>query len=162
MTTIGQVVTTGQELAVIAPSEGALQVDALVANLDIGFVSIGQDAAIKVDAFPFTRFGVVHGKVARIATEAVDETSAKRAMVDATSSGSPNMPAAATGPGQAQSFVFPVTITLDQSSIDIDGRATPLSPGMTVTAEIRTDSRRVIDYLLSPLAKMGSEALKER
>ena len=162
VTTIGQVVTTGQELAVIAPSEGALQVDALVANLDIGFVSIGQDAAIKVDAFPFTRFGVVHGKVARIATEAVDETSAKRAMVDATSSGSPNMPAAATGPGQAQSFVFPVTITLDQSSIDIDGRATPLSPGMTVTAEIRTDSRRVIDYLLSPLAKMGSEALKER
>ena len=64
--------------------------------------------------------------------------------------------------GQAQSFVFPVTISLDQTTIDIDGKPTPLAPGMTVTAEIKTDSRRVIDYLLSPLAKLKSEALRER
>ena len=52
VTTVGQVVTTGQQLIVVTPSEGALQVEALVANLDIGFVKLGQEAAVKVDAFP--------------------------------------------------------------------------------------------------------------
>jgi len=161
VTTIGQVVTTGQELAVFSPSDGALRVEALVANLDIGFIKVGQDVAVKVDAFPFTRFGVLRGKVERIAAEAVDEQTAKRALSDATTAGSPNG-ASATAPGQAQSFVFPVTVSLDQTTIDIDGKPTPLAPGMTVTAEIKTDSRRVIDYLLSPLAKLKSEALRER
>lgn len=55
-----------------------------------------------------------------------------------------------------------MTISLDASTIDIDGRPTPLAPGMTVTAEIRTDSRRVIDYVLSPLARVASEAMRER
>jgi hemolysin D len=162
VTTIGQVVTTGQELAVITPSEGPLQVEALVANLDIGFVKPGQEVAIKVDAFPFTRFGVVRGKVEKIATEAVDESAAKRTLVDATATGSPNVSPTASGPGQAQNFVFPVTISLDKTAINIDGQSTPLSPGMTVTAEIRTDSRRVIDYIFSPLSKVASEALRER
>ncbi len=162
VTSIGQVVTTGQELAVITPTDGPLKVEALIANLDIGFIKTGQEAVIKVDAFPFTRFGVVHGKVEKIAAEAVDEQAAKRTMSDATSAGSPNSAPSASAPGQAQSFVFPVTISLDETSISIDGRPTPLAPGMTVTAEVRTDSRRVIDYLLSPLARMGSEAMKER
>ena len=86
VTTIGQVVATGQQLAVVTPNEGPLQVEALVANLDIGFVKIGQEAAVKVDAFPFTRFGVAHGKVVRIASEAIDEQEAKRSLANATAS----------------------------------------------------------------------------
>jgi hemolysin D len=162
VTTIGQVVTTGQELAVVVPSGGALQVEALVANMDIGFVKLGQEVAIKVDAFPFTRFGVLHGKVTRIAAEAIDEQTAKRTLSDATAASYATMPASATAPGQAPTFVFPVTISLDSPEIKINGVDAPLTPGMTVTAEIKTDSRRVIDYLFSPLAKMGSEALRER
>jgi hemolysin D len=161
VTTIGQVVTTGQELAVFTPSDGALQVEALVANLDIGFIKVGQDVAVKLDAFPFTRFGVLRGRVESIASAAVDEQTAKRAMSDATTSGTPTG-STASAPGQAQSFVFPVTVSLDRSTIEIDGQPTELSPGMTVTAEIKTDSRRVIEYLLSPLAKLTSEALRER
>ena len=161
VTTIGQVVTTGQQLLVITPNEGPLQVEALVANLDIGFVKIGQDAVIKVDAFPFTRFGALKGKVARIASQAVDETEAKRALANLTSSAN-TMPSNASAPGQPESFVFPVTIELTQTSMKIAETEMPLNPGMTVTAEIKTDSRRVIDYLLSPLAKVGSEAMRER
>ena len=86
VTTVGQVVTTGQQLVVVTPTDGPLQVEALVANLDIGFVKPGQDAAIKVDAFPFTRFGVLHGKVVKIASEAVAEQEAKRALANATAS----------------------------------------------------------------------------
>ena len=154
--------TTGQELAVVTPNSGPLQVEALVANIDIGFIKVGQEAAIKVDAFPFTRFGVLHGKIEKIAAEAIDEQSAKRALADATAASSPNIVPTSAAPGMAQSFVFPVTISIDKTSIDIDGHPTPLAPGMTVTAEIRTDSRRVIDYLFSPLARIASEAMRER
>ena len=161
VTTVGQVVTTGQQLIVLTPIGGKLQVEALVANLDIGFVKPGQDAVIKVDAFPFTRFGALHGKVVNIASAAVSEQDAKRALANATASANvaPEQPSA---PGQPESFVFPVTVSLDESAMKIDNANIPLTPGMTVTVEVRTDSRRVLDYLLSPLAKIGSEALRER
>ena len=161
VTTIGQVVTIGQQLAVITPNGGKLQVEALVPNLDIGFVKLGQPAAIKVDAFPFTRFGVLHGKVVKIASAALPEEEAKRALANATAAANAaQVPSAA--PGQAESFVFPVTVALDETAMKIDGAIIPLTPGMTVTVEIKTDSRRVIDYLLSPLAKIASEAARER
>ena len=107
VTTIGQVVTSGQQLLMITPSEGALRVEALVANLDIGFVKLGQDAVIKIDAFPFTRIGALSGRVIRIASEAVDEQEAKRVLANATSSANATPPPSATG--QPESFVFPVT-----------------------------------------------------
>ena len=127
VTTIGQVVTTGQQLLVVTPNEGPLQVEALVANLDIGFVKIGQDAVIKVDAFPFTRFGALTGKVVRIAQQAVDETEAKRALADLTSP-SNTMPPQTSAPGQPESFVFPVTIALDQTSMKIGRDRNPAEP----------------------------------
>ena len=84
VTTVGQVVTTGQQLIVLTPIGGKLQIEALVANLDIGFVKPGQDAVVKVDAFPFTRFGALHGKVVNIASAAIAEQDAKRALANAT------------------------------------------------------------------------------
>jgi hemolysin D len=162
VTTVGQVVTTGQQLIVLTPIGGKLQVEALVANLDIGFIKPGQEAAIKVDAFPFTRFGALHGKVVAIASAAIAEQDAKRALANATASANV-APEAPSAPGQPESFVFPVTVALDETAMKIDNAAAiPLTPGMTVTVEIKTDSRRVIDYLLSPLAKITGEALRER
>ena len=161
VTTIGQVVTTGQQLAAITPNGGKLQVEALVANLDIGFVKLGQAAVIKVDAFPFTRFGVLHGKVVKIASAAIPEEEAKRALANATAAANATS-SPQTAPGQQQSFVFPVTVALDETAMTIDNAIIPLTPGMTVSVEIKTDSRRVIDYLLSPLAKIASEAARER
>ena len=162
VTTVGQVVTTGQQLLEIAPANNALEVEALVANLDVGFIRVGQPASIKVDAFPFTRFGVLHGHVLRIAPEAVDEQEARRSLANAAAAANVSN-AAPSGPsGQAQSFVFPVTIALDDATMKIDDSRVPLTPGMTVSVEIKTDTRRVIDYLLSPLAKVGSEAMRER
>ena len=161
VTTVGQVVTTGQQLAVITPNGGKLKVEALVGNLDIGFVKTGQDAVIKVDAFPFTRFGALHGKVVKIAPSAITEEEAKRAQGNATASANAQQ-AQPPAPGQSQTFVFPVTVALDEPSMKIDGSTIRLTPGMTVTVEIKTDSRRVIDYLLSPLAKIASEAARER
>jgi hemolysin D len=162
VTTIGQVVTTGQQLMLITPDKGSLTVEALIDNQDIGFVRVSQDVAVKVDAFPFTRFGTLHGKVIRIATDAVDEQDAKRGQASTTALTNGNGGASASAPGQPQRFVFPVTIALQESGMRINGTEIPLTPGMTVTAEIKTDSRRVIDYLFSPIAKVASEAMTER
>jgi hemolysin D len=159
VTTFGQVVGAGQQLATVTPTDGALQVEALVANMDIGFVRVGQEVAVKLDAFPFTRFGALHGKVVAVAAAAVDEQQAKRSLANATTPG--NAPESAA-PGQAQSFVFPVTVAIDETAMRVDGARIPLTPGMTASVDIKTESRRVIDYLLSPLAKTVSEAMTER
>jgi hemolysin D len=161
VTTVGPVVMPGQQLAVITPAGGKLQVEALVPNLDIGFVKLGQEAVVKVDAFPFTRFGVLRGKVVKIASGAIDEQEAKRALANTAASANVAQ-APAPGPGQPENFVFPVTVALDESAMKINGSTVPLTPGMTVSIEIKTDSRRVIEYLLSPLAKIASEAARER
>jgi HlyD family type I secretion membrane fusion protein len=71
--TLGGVVTPAQQLLRIVPADGEVEVDAVVANQDVGFAEIGQDAEIKIDTFPFTRYGLIHGRVERIAHDAVDE-----------------------------------------------------------------------------------------
>ncbi|MBZ9739935.1 MULTISPECIES: HlyD family type I secretion periplasmic adaptor subunit [unclassified Mesorhizobium] len=161
-TTIGQVFTTGQQIMTIAPAKPSLQVEALVPNTDIGFLKLGQGAVIKVDAFPFTRFGTVRGHIVRIAAGAVEEQEAKRQLADAVAAANEATSSAGVSPGSAPSFVFPITIALDQNSIAVDGADIPLASGMSVVAEVRTGERRIIDYLVSPLSKISSEAFKER
>ncbi len=160
VTSIGQVVTTGQELMIIVPSGGALNITAFIDNIDIGFVKAGQDVAIKLDAFPFTRYGTLKGKVVSVATDAIDEDEARRMQANATSL--VNSSSMASANSQSQKFVFPITIALDRSSFQIGGAVVPLSPGMSVTADINTDSQRIVDYLISPLTQTTSEALHER
>lgn len=64
----------------------------------------------------------------------------------------------------AKDTTCPVTLPLtrSQKELDIDGRRVPLSPGMNITAEIKTEKRRVIEYLLSPVQRAGNESLRER
>ena len=164
VTTVGQVVTTGQQLMTIVPDDGHLQVEVYVTNADIGFIKVGQEAAIKLDSFPFTRFGTLHGQVVNVATDAIDEATARREQANPISAANSASSAgsAGTSPGQAQSFVFPVLLSLDETAMKVDGAVIPLIPGMTLSAEIKTDRRRIIDYLVSPLAKVASEALRER
>lgn len=161
VTTLGQVVTTGQQLMTIVPDGGQLQAEVYVSNSDIGFVHIGQDVVVKVDTFPFTRFGSLHGKVISVANDAIDEQTARRQQANPTSIVDA-MANTSGAPGQAQNFVFLVTVALQEPAMKIDGATIPLTPGMTLTAEIRTGNRRVISYLLSPLTKTTSEAFRER
>jgi hemolysin D len=71
--TLGSVVTPAQQLLRIVPGGGDIEVDAVVANQDVGFVEVGQEAEIKIDTFPFTRYGLIHGRVERISGDAVEE-----------------------------------------------------------------------------------------
>lgn len=159
VSTIGQVVTIGQPLLVIVPDGGPLEIEALVANSDIGFLEVGQDAIIKIDAFPFSRYGTVDGKVVRVSRDAVFDKDASN--MDAATA--PQQNASILNPTpKMQGLVYPVTVQLSRRSILIDDKEMPLSAGMTGTIEIQTGNRRVIDYLLSPLREIVSRAGHER
>ena len=159
VTTMGQVVTSGQALLTLVPSNTELEIEAQIANLDIGFVAVGQPVVVKIEAFPFTRYGTLDGRVAKLSNDAVDEREA-RALSDPNSSIRPQ--GSSAQPNSAQNLVFPATITLNRWTLDIDGKNISLSPGMAVTVEVLTGQRRAIDYLLAPLREVASKSAKER
>jgi hemolysin D len=59
-------------------------------------------------------------------------------------------------------LVYPAKVSLARSVIQVDGKPVKLSPGMAVSAEIKTGTRRLIEFFLSPLLKTGQESLRER
>ncbi|GJD52131.1 Hemolysin secretion protein D, chromosomal [Methylobacterium crusticola] len=161
VTTLGQVVTAGQPLMIVVPSDGPIEVEAQVQNKDIGFVIPGQEAVVKIDAFPFTRYGTIEGTVLRVSRDAVDDRDASGSS-DALSVARGQGLSPVSGMPRTQNLIFPVTIALSRSSIAADGQTVALTPGMTATVEIRTGSRRVIDYVLSPVRETTATAGHER
>ena len=132
----GAVVTPAEELLVVVPADAGLEVEAVLENKDVGFIEPGQTAAIKVEAFPFTRYGLIEGEVMGVSRDAViDER------------------------GQ---LVFKMRVRLSRQTILVNGREVPLSPGMNVTAEVKTGQRQLLDYFLSPLKRYRDESVRER
>ena len=161
VTTVGQVVSSGQSLMTIVPTGGPIEIEALIQNQDIGFVEAGQDVIIKVELFPFTRYGTIDGKVLRVSHDAVDEREAM-GMSDPNTAARQQGSATASAPARSQSLVFPATINLAKRSMNIDGKEIALTAGMAVTVEVLTGQRRAIDYVLSPLREVASRTAHER
>lgn len=159
VTTVGQVITTGEEVLRIVPEGAHLEIEAYLANRDIGFIHAGQPVIIKVDSFPFTRYGSLHGEVTRVGRDALPEQDARNAEAIGTQGAKPAMFATAE---RTQNLVYPVTIALKETTITVDGEAVPLKPGMAVSAEVATGKRRIIDYFLAPLVEVQSQAIRER
>jgi len=149
--TVGGVVTPAQRLMIVVPDNQALTVEAQLANRDVGFVHPGQDVSVKIETFNFTRYGLVHGKVIDVSRDAVAQ--ATRQAED---------PAAGQPPPSTSSPTYVARISVDQTSMMVDGRREALMPGMAVTAEVKIGRRTIIDYLISPLARRTSEAMHER
>ena len=129
-------VTPAQVLMVIVPKDAQVTAEVVVDNKDIGFVNAGQVAQVKLETFPYTRYGTVQAQVQSITADAVQD--------------------------EKRGAIFPATLVLNQSAINVDGKRIKLAPGMNLTAEIKTGKRRVIDYLLSPVQQHLDESLKER
>jgi len=134
--TLGGVVTPAQVLMAVVPRDAALEVEAMVQNRDIGFIRLGQKVDVKLETFLFTKYGTVPGEVTSVSGDAVAD--------------------------EKKGLIYPIRISLDRDWIDVDGRHMPLGAGMALTAEIKTDRRRMIDYLLSPIARYRDESLRER
>lgn len=134
--TVGGVVTPAQPLMVIVPKEDVLEVEAMLPNKDIGFVNPGQNAEVKVETFPFTKYGTLHGTITQVSSDAIQD--------------------------EKLGLIYFTRVKLAKDTIRVENKTVRLSPGMAVTVEVKTGTRRVIEYFLSPLLKVSSESLRER
>lgn len=134
--TVGAAVPAAQPLMLIVPQENHVEVEAFLENKDIGFVQKGQRAEVKADAFEYTKYGTIAAHVTHVSRDAI--------------------------PDDKRGLIYSVKIALDKSTIDVDGKDLPLTAGMSISAEIKTGTRRVIEYVLSPLVRHQREALRER
>lgn len=155
--TIGGVVTPAQALLAVAPTDTYLEIEAMVSNRDIGFIHVGQDAEIKIDTFNFTRYGLIHGKVLSVSQDAItrDKPQDKTNDLPVGTENSSSEP-------KGQELLYAARVKLDRAQMQVEENLVNLSPGMAATVEIKTGSRRIISYLLSPLVKYSQESLRER
>ena len=133
---VGGVVTPAQPLMVVVPDSDTVTAEVTISNQDIGFVNAGQIAEVKLETFPYTKYGTVQARVNVVTADAVTD--------------------------EKKGSYYPATLTLSQQDMLIDGKRVTLSPGMNITAEIKTGKRRIIEFLLSPVQRAGSESLRER
>lgn len=134
--TVGGIVTAAEALLEVVPADTKLQLEAWVANKDIGFIQTGQAAEIKVETFNFQKYGTVPGEVIDISPDAVEDKEKGR--------------------------IYRVVLALEEPSFRAGGRDVLLTPGMTATAEIKIRRKRVIEYFLDVFQQYRSEALRER
>lgn len=155
--TVGGVVTPAQSLMVIVPLESRLEIEAIVSNRDIGFIEVGQEVAIKIDTFNFTRYGLVDGKVKSVSHDAItrDKPADKNGDKSLGTEQDRSEP-------KGQELVYSARIVPAKDRMLIDDKYVNLSPGMAVSVEIKTGSRTVISYLFSPLARYRHESMRER
>lgn len=153
--TIGGVVTPAQQLMVIVPKQNALEVEAFVQNKDIGFVNAGQEAHVKVETFPFTKYGTINGTVLYVSSDAVQDDQQKTQSNDTKQNSADNR-------DKPSGLVYSARVQLEKSTMQVEGKTINLTPGMAVTVEIKTGKRRLIEYFLSPLMQYKDESLRER
>ena len=142
----GSFVQRGDRLMAVVPADGGLEIRAYVRNRDVGFVRAGQRAIVKIDAFPFTRYGTTEGVVEGVSPDAMGESG-------------PEPPADDLGEFTAG---YLARIALPHPSLEIDGAIVPLRPGMHAAVDVRTGRRRVLEYVIAPLVAYGGNALRER
>jgi hemolysin D len=155
--TVGGVVTPAQALLVIVPNDSRLEIEAMVSNRDIGFIHTGQEAQIKIDTFNFTRYGLLHGEVLSVSQDAIirdqpQDRSGDRRQGAQNDSSEP----------KGQELNYGARISLDRTKMQVEERMVDLSPGMAVTVEIKTGTRTILSYVLSPLLRYQKEVLRER
>ncbi len=160
VTTIGQVLVVGQEAMKIVPDDTPLEIEAYLENKDIGFVREGQDAIIKIESFPFTRYGTLNGRVTHVARDSIPAPDAQKVEGDPTQASKAQ--SSFVPPKQTQNLVYAATIKPDVTVMRADGVEVPLSAGMSVSVEIKTGRRRILEYIFSPLVEVASEAMRER
>ncbi|SHN20169.1 HlyD family type I secretion periplasmic adaptor subunit [Rhizobacter sp. OV335] len=147
-TTRGAVVSAGALLMNIVPQGEPLQAEVQLHNEDVGFVSVGQLAKVKVAAYPFQKYGLLDGRVILVSADAADPKQQQQQPQP---------------PGQPQ-LNYRAIVQIDSPVLTsaATGEKLALNPGMAVTAEVQQGRRSVIEYLLSPVKKVAQEAARER
>ncbi len=134
--TLGSSLQPSQQVMMIIPDNQHNIAEVNILNKDIGFIHVGQKAMIKIDAFPYTRYGTLEGNITNIAKDSIQH--------------------------EQLGLVYPATIELNTQMIESNNQQYSLAPGMSLVAEIIIDKRRVIDYFLSPIEVYRHNALTEK
>jgi hemolysin D len=134
--TIGGVVTPAEKLAHIVPADSPLVIKALVLNRDVGFIAPAMDASIKIDTFHFQKYGLIDGTVLQVANDSIEDKNL--------------------------GLVYETYIEPKKTALMVEGVQTPISTGMSVTAEIKVGTRRIIEFFIYPLIQYLDEGISVR
>lgn len=161
VTTTGGVVSPAQSLVTIVPEGTPLIIEASLSNDDIGYAKVGQPVNIKIDTYPFQRYGSLNGTLTWISpdSESRDSVNASESNRTADEARADSVPSKAVG----ATPVYRVHITPDpMSKLVVDGRPAALKPGMSVQADVTTDHRKIYEFFLSPIVKYIDDGVKVR
>ena len=156
--TVGGVVTPAQQLVLISPENSPLEVEVVVPNRDVAFINQHQDVEVKVDAYPFTRYGLLKGHVVGIAQDAEPQANPN----EGAQSGTQRRADQSSFIEGSERLLYTVRIAIDPETLQLDGKPAPLMAGMSVRAEIKTGSRSIAEFLISPLSEYLHQSLRER
>ena len=144
LTTIGGVLRAGDELMQVSPTEGEMVFEVKINPVDIGQLNTGLPVSIKLDAFDYSIYGSLDGRLTYISADTLAEQGAN---------------------GQTSSF-YRAQVRLDaeraQTHPNLKLANVALKPGMTATVDIRTGNRSVLQYLAKPVYKAFAGAMNER
>ena len=137
VTTIGGFVQAGQKVMEVVPMGDKLLVETRIKPSDIAFIKVGDSALVKVTAYDFSTYGGVEGKVVQVSADSIYDEVEKEAY-------------------------FNVIVETNKSFLQSAGRRLPITPGMMTDTQIITGRKSILKYLLKPVLKAKSEALRER
>lgn len=136
ITTVGGVVTSAQPIVTIVPENAELIIEADVLNKDIGYVFAGQEVSVKLDTFSFQKYGTVDGKIIYVSPSAIED--------------------------ERRGLIYKIKVAIDRTSFVVNGAEVPISSGMSGTAEIKIEERRIIEFFLEPIFEYFDDSLKVR
>jgi len=137
VTTIGGFVQAGQKVMEVVPMGDKLLVETRVKPSDIAFIKVGDKALVKVTAYDFSTYGGLDGRVVQVSADSIYDEVEKEAY-------------------------FNVIVETDKSYVESAGRRLPITPGMMTDTQIITGRKSILSYLLKPVLRARSEAMRER
>lgn len=146
---VGSVLSSGQQLIALVPSDAPLEVEANIPANTEGYVAVGDAVTLKFDTFSYSMYGMAHGTVRTISADSFTPTEESK------------NPTGAITPSLPGSIWYRARITLDR----VDLRGVPpefsLMPGMPVTADIKVGKRTVLAFMMTRLIPLATEGLRE-
>ena len=137
VTSIGGFVQAGQKVMEVIPMGDKLLVETRVKPSDIAFIKVGDRALVKITAYDFSSYGGLDGRVVQVSADSIYDEVEREAY-------------------------FNVIVETDRSYLEAGGRRLPITPGMMTDTQIITGRKSVLTYLLKPVLRARSDALRER
>jgi hemolysin D len=141
---VGSVIQAAEPVVTMVPTSAGLISEIMINSADVGYTKLGDEVAIKMDAFPYQRHGVLTGRLRSIGQDSI----------------SPNG-AGAAAPAAGQPIFHRSHVELTNTKLQALPEGAHLIPGMTLTAEIKVGARSVISYFLYPISRGFSESIRE-